>query len=610
MNPSPLQLALAVPLRPVIAAGLIGLIPPLRRRAALASGVSILAALLSLSSAVTLLVSGVHVFERVRWLPVAGKTLAEAGLRVDGTSAPMLVVVGLVALLVQIYSLGYLAGEPEAHRGRYFTWQSLFLFSMQGFVLSPNLLQLFAFYELVGLCSYLLIGYYHERPSAGRASVKAFWITKLGDVGFLIGLLVAWSQYRSFDLATIQAAVSSGHVAANAWFLPALLFCGVASKSAQVPLHVWLPDAMEGPTPVSALLHAATMVAAGVYLLVSSAFLFAASPALSTVVMYVGAVTAIFAAVLGASQTDLKRVLAYSTCSQLGLMVAAIGSGAVLAGYFHLVTHAFFKALLFLAAGSAIHSVHTNDVRAMGGLGRSMRATSILFAIGVLALSGIPPLSGFFSKELIVSALAEHPLALALVLATTLLTPYYMGRAFLLAFAGTPRSEAAQHAHESGPTLLLPMVVLAVPALLAGLLLTPFGKSIGVEGEHAHFHFGVLGAVAVALSLCGLAAAWVLHSPRAGSRVDRLPAGVLALARGGAIDKLYVFGWKRVLFLLALITSFVDRYLVDGVMNLVGWATEGAGRRLRRVQTGVVHDYVFVLFLALIALVAWGLWKG
>ena len=601
------SLALAVPLLPVLAAALIGLVRPIGRNGALAAAISIAAAAASLVCALLLLGHADEPFvTKISWLPAGGRALAEIGIRFSGISAPMLVVVGTVALMVQIYSVGYLADEATGARGRYFTWQSLFLFAMQGFVLSPNLLQLFSFYELIGLCSYLLIGYYWEKPSAGRAATKAFWITKLGDIGFLVGLLVAWTQYRSFDLATIAHALERGPLQSYAWLLPALLFCGVASKSAQFPLHVWLPDAMEGPTPVSALLHAATMVAAGVYLLVSTSFVFAASPAVSEVVMYVGAGTAVFAAVQGAVQHDIKRVLAYSTCSQLGLMIAAIGAGSVMAGYFHLVTHAFFKALLFLAAGSAIHAVHTNDLRAMGGLGRGMRWTALFFAVGMLALAGIPPLSGFFSKELILGALEEHPVALALGLATTLMTPYYMGRAFLLAFAGAPRSEPARHPHESGWTMRAPMLVLCALALVSGAFLWNFGRTIGAPAE---LHLSPVGVAGIALALAGLGLAWVLHGPRKAA-IDALPKGVLDAARGSAVDELYTFGWKRLLYVLAAIVACFDRYVVDGVMNLIAWAGERAGGALRRTQTGLAPDYVLALFLGLLALVAWGVWGG
>jgi NADH-quinone oxidoreductase subunit L len=600
-----IQLAYAVFLLPVLAAAIIGLVRPIGRNGALAAAISIIAATASLGSALWLMLSGAAVKSTVTWLPMSGRTLAELGVRVDATSAPMLVVVGIVALAVQIYSVGYLAGEPSANRGRYFTWQSLFLFAMQGFVLSPNLLQLFAFYEVIGLCSYLLIGYYHQRLSAGRAAVKAFWVTKLGDVGFLIGLVVAWVWFDTFDLTQLESAVRGGPVPEALWILPALLFCGIASKSAQVPLHVWLPDAMEGPTPVSALLHAATMVAAGVFLLVRTSFLFTAAPAVGTVVMYVGAGTALFAALLGTAQHDIKRVLAYSTCSQLGLMIAAIGAGSVTAGYYHLLTHAFFKALLFLAAGSAIHAVHTNDLREMGGLGRGMRTTALLFAIGMLALAGLPPLSGFWSKELVLAALEHHPVALALGLATTLLTAYYMGRAFLLAFAGAPRSEGARHPHEPGPSMIVPMLVLAAGAVLMGFAMVPFRESLGDRQE---FHFGIVGILAVVLAALGLLAAWVMHGPKRGSVIDALPASFLALARSGAIDRVYVFGWRYVLQVIAALVGWFDRYVVDGVMNVLGRVAMLLGSALRRIQTGVVQDYVVALFIGLLALVAWGVW--
>ncbi len=601
------SLALLVPLLPVLAAALIGLVRPIGRRGGLAATISIGAATASLVCALILLLHTDEPFVwKVAWLPVGGRALAEIGLAFHGISAPMLVVVGTVALMVQIYSVGYLSGEAAGARGRYFTWQSLFLFAMQGFVLSPNLLQLFSFYELIGLCSYLLIGYYWEKPSAGRAATKAFWITKLGDVGFLIGLLVAWTQYKSFDLVAIGQVLERGPLQSYAWLLPALLFCGVASKSAQFPLHVWLPDAMEGPTPVSALLHAATMVAAGVYLLVSTSALFAASPEVSEVVMYVGIGTAVFAAVQGAVQHDIKRVLAYSTCSQLGLMVAAIGAGSVMAGYFHLVTHAFFKALLFLAAGSAIHAVHTNDLRQMGGLGRGMRWTALFFAVGMLALAGIPPLAGFFSKELILASLEEHPVALVLGLATTLMTPYYMGRAFLLAFRGEPRSEAARHPHESGWLMRGPMLVLFVLALVSGGFLWSFARTIH---QPAELHVSPVGFLGVALAFAGLGLAWMLHGQRK-PVIDALPPALLEAARSSAVDQLYVFGWKRVLYVLAAIVAFFDRYIVDGVMNLVAWAGELCGGALRRVQTGLAQDYVLALFLGLLALVAWGVWGG
>jgi NADH-quinone oxidoreductase subunit L len=277
----------------------------------------------------------------------------------------------------------------------------------------------------------------------------------------------------------------------------------------------------------------------------------------------------------------------------------------VMAGYYHLLTHAFFKALLFLAAGSAIHAVHTNDLREMGGLGRGMRTTMLLFALGTLALAGIPPLSGFWSKELVLAALEHHPVVLVLGLATTLLTAYYMGRAFLLAFAGSPRSEGARHPHEPGPSMIVPMLVLAVGALLLGLAMVPLRESLGEESE---FHFGFVGILAVVLALAGLLAAWIMHGPKRGSVIDALPASFLAIARSGAIDRMYVFGWRYVLLVIAALVGWFDRYVVDGVMNVAGRVAMMVGNRLRRLQTGVVQDYVVALFVGLLAIVAWGVW--
>ena len=606
------NLALWLLLLPTLASAAIGLVPAIRKSGRAAGLLSAAAALASLGLGVAIWAQlDAPVVVKVPWLPVNGQALAEVGLRLDGVSSTMLVVVGLVALMVQVYSLGYLKGEPDAHIGRYYSYQSLFLLAMQGLVLSPNLLQLFAFWELVGLCSYLLIGYYYVKPSAGKAAVKAFWVNKFGDTGLLAGIILAYYQFGTFDIAAIESALAGGTAFAHVWaigsmvlpLVPLFIFTGVMSKSAQFPLHVWLPDAMEGPTPVSALLHAATMVAAGVYLLVrASGFFGPAALDVPTVILYVGAFTAVFAAVLGTVQDDLKKVLAYSTCSQLGLMVAAMGAGAMMAGYFHLFTHAFFKALLFLGAGAVIHAVHTNDMREMGGLFGKLKVTGTLFAIGVLALAGIAPLSGFFSKDLIMEALVEHPVAFAMCMSTALLTPYYMGRAFFLTFLGKPRSHGAEHAHESPALILVPMLILAVPAILAGFYAAPFARSIGA---HYHFHFGAVGIAALALALAGLVLAWALHGRKA-PVVAAPPSPVKAFLRAGYVDRFWDWGYRKALSALSNAISWFDRYIIDGVMNLFGWAALEGGARLRTMQTGQAQDYVFFIFLAVIALAAWG----
>lgn len=605
-------LALWLLLLPTAAAAAIGLVPAIRRSGRAAGVLSVLAALASLGMGVAIWAQvDAPVVVKLPWLPVGGETLAEIGVRLDGVSSTMLVVVGLVALMVQVYSLGYLKGEPDLHIGRYYSYQSLFLLSMQGLVISPNLLQLFVFWELVGLCSYLLIGYYYEKPSAGKAAVKAFWVNKFGDVGLLAGMILAYFQFGTFDIQAIETALASGTAYAHVWQLgafalplvPLFLFVSVMSKSAQFPLHVWLPDAMEGPTPVSALLHAATMVAAGVYLLVRAKGLFGpAALDVPTVILYIGSFTAVFAAVLGTVQDDLKKVLAYSTCSQLGLMVASLGAGAVMAGYFHLFTHAFFKALLFLGAGAVIHAVHTNDMRQMGGLFGKLKGTGTLFAIGVLALAGIAPLSGFFSKDLIMEALVEHPLAFALCMSTALLTPYYMGRAFFLTFLGKPRSHGAEHAHESPALMLVPMGILAVPAVLAGFYAAPFARAIG--GEY-HFHFGAVGIAALVLALGGFALAYALHGRKA-PETGAAPSPVKAFLRAGYVDRFWEWGYRQALLVLAGAIAWFDRYVIDGVMNFFGWAALEGGSRLRTMQTGQAQDYVFFVFLAVIALAAWG----
>jgi NADH-quinone oxidoreductase subunit L len=605
-------MALWLLLLPTAASAAIGLTPAIRKSGRAAGLLSVAAALASFGFAVAIWAQlPGTVIVRIPWLPVGGHPLAELGLRLDGVSALMLVVVGLVALMVQVYSLGYLKGEPDEHIGRYYSYQSLFLLAMQGLVVSPNLLQLFAFWELVGLCSYLLIGYYYVKPSAGKAAVKAFWVNKFGDVGLLAAVILAYFQFGTFDIQAIAAALAGGAKYAAVWQLGALalplvplgIFTGVMSKSAQFPLHVWLPDAMEGPTPVSALLHAATMVAAGVYLLVRASGLYGpAALDVPTVILYVGSFTAVFAAVLGMVQDDIKKVLAYSTCSQLGLMVAGIGAGALMGGYFHLFTHAFFKALLFLAAGSVIHGVHTNDMREMGGLFQHMKVTGTLFAIGILALAGIAPFAGFFSKDLILEGLEHHPVAFAMCMSTAFLTPFYMGRAFFLTFVGKPRTHHAEHAHESHAPMLIPMLILAVPAVIAGFYAPAFAERIGA---HYHFELGAVGIAGLVLALAGLGVAYVVYGRRAPD-LAAAPSPVKAFLRAGYVDRLWEYGYRRLMLVLSSAIAWFDRYIIDGVMNLFGWAALEGGARLRTMQTGQAQDYVFLVFLAVIALAAWG----
>jgi len=461
MMSDPGGLALIALLLPAVSFLILAIVAPFRRSGRPAAFTSIIFAAGSLAAAIGAWRG--HAEGQVtrlawEWLPSNGVSIASVGVLADGDSTLMLILVALVAFLVQLYSLEYLHDEPPAALGRYYAYHSLFAFSMMGVVLAPNLLQLFISWELVGLCSFLLIGFWYQKPEAARAAVKAFWTTKAGDVGLLIGIVMLWRVTGTFDLGELKTMVTSGAVPIEG--LSLITFCiylGAVGKSAQFPLHTWLPDAMEGPTPVSALIHAATMVTAGVYLLHRTVFLF--PPDVLMVVAWIGAFTALLAAVLACVQDDIKRVLAYSTVSQLGYMMAAIGAGFSAAGFFHLLTHGLFKALLFLGAGAVIHAVHSNDLSHMGGLAKKMPQTALVFVIGTLSLAGIPLFGGFLSKEEILGAtLAGHqtgPFVLLIVVA--FLTAFYMFRVVFLAFWGDPGSGVRdQKSHAPDPRSPIP----------------------------------------------------------------------------------------------------------------------------------------------------------
>ncbi len=586
---------------PAVAALVLAAVPALRRRGAPASWVTLTASLLATAAAVTLLVTqlregGSHVW-MASWLQINGVGVGDFGVRLDGVSATMLLVVCVVATCVQVFSLGYMHDEAPPAFGRYFAYHALFLFSMNLLVLAPDLLQLFAGWELVGATSYLLIGFYYQKPSAGQAALKAFWITKLADMGFLMALMVLYKTTGTFRW---DAAVT----AATATTVSGLLFFAVVGKSAQFPLHIWLPDAMEGPTPVSALLHAATMVAAGVFLIVRANPLFEHAPHTRDVMLLVGSGTALFAACLALVQTDIKKVLAYSTCSQLGYMVAALGAGSVFGGFFHLATHAFFKALLFLAAGSVIHAVHSNELADMGGLRRRMPVTATTFIIGAMSLAGIPGLAGFFSKDLVLASVEGRYgwVPFGALMATAFLTAFYMGRVVFLAFFGEARGHAG-HAHESGGSLLVPLLVLTVPSVALGWVAAPLAHLSGATYE---LHLvGVVPILASSLGLGGFALAWVVYGR--GTLVVSALAPLERLVATRAVNRVYEVGYRRVLLVVADVLGWIDRYLIDGLMNFLGWSAVAGGRALRRVQTGNAQDYVFAVVLGAIALAAWGL---
>jgi NADH-quinone oxidoreductase subunit L len=600
---SAIDLALIATFGPLGTALFLLLLPGLRRAGKAAGVISVGSAIVALGSALQL---GMRALQNpelgrvtVQWLPHAQLGVASAaesaiqvGVHLDGLSVSMLVVVCFVAFCVQVFSLGYMAHEPPADFGRYFMWHSLFLFAMNTLVIAPNLLQLFLGWELVGLVSYLLIGYYWQKPSAARAALKAFWMTKLADMGLVAGLIVLFKSTGGFEWTAHTEVAGT---------VTLLLFLAVMGKSAQFPLHVWLPDAMEGPTPVSALLHAATMVAAGVFLVARAHPLFEQAPSTQLVMAYVGGFTALFAACIAVVQNDIKKVLAYSTCSQLGYMVCALGSGSQVAGFFHLTTHAFFKAMLFLAAGGLIHAVHSNDIRDMGGLFSRMKITAGAFIIGSLALAGVPGFSGFFSKDLILEEVFARGLyvpGIALLIAA-FLTAFYMGRVVLIALFGEPSSHAA-HAHESGVSMTFPLILLAVPAIGLGY----FGATLsGLYGEPVHFHVSPIGMVATAMGLSGLGMAYFMFgAPKGGAALRAAFAPVGRLAASGLVDKAFLNGYRYGLRSLANGIGWFDRYVIDGLINALGYGTLEAGARLRPLQTGKVQDYIYAMAIAMIAL--------
>ncbi|MGH7384765.1 MAG: NADH-quinone oxidoreductase subunit L, partial [Candidatus Rokuibacteriota bacterium] len=554
-------LALWAWLAPGVAFLLLSLLIPLRRSGKAAAWLSIVFSLGALVAAVAAWRATVPDLARRmlwEWIPVEDGVLTSVGVLADADSTLMLILVALVSFLVQVYSLGYLSDEPPASLGRYYAYQSLFAFSMMGLVLAPNFVQLFICWELVGLCSYLLIGYWYGRPEAARAAVKAFWITKAGDVFFLIGIVMLWSRTGTFDFSELfELAQDGGEGLAGLGLITFFIYLGAAGKSAQFPFHVWLPDAMEGPTPVSALIHAATMVTAGVYLLYRTAFLFEQTPEVLAAVGWIGAFTALLAATLACVQSDIKRVLAYSTVSQLGYMMAALGAGWAGAGFLHLLTHGVFKALLFLAAGAVIHAVGTNDIFAMGGLGRRMPQTFVVFLIGTLSLAGIPFFAGFFSKEEILGAAWAGGLTVpfGMLVVAAFLTAFYMFRVVFIAFLGAPAAAApaghgaAGHGpdignpHDAPAVMTLPLWILAALAMVIGIGLAVWHPEAEFEAP------GWLTPLAVTVAVAGIALAWLVYGRRAIS-ADRLFRrfawiGEAALERFW-LDDLFAVVYRRV----------------------------------------------------------------
>ncbi len=555
----------------------------------------------------------------INWVVIEGGVTIHLGLLVDSLTAVMLIVVTLVSMMVQIYSQGYMRGDPGYHR--YFAFMSLFTASMLGLVLADNLVFMFVFWEMVGLCSYLLIGFWFHKPAARNAATKAFVVTRLGDFGFLAAILVLFFNTGTFDIAELHSLAITGALAGTVLTWAAIgIFSGAVGKSAQFPLHVWLPDAMEGPTPVSALIHAATMVAAGVFLVARTFPLFAHSVEAMTTVAIIGGFTAIFAASIGLVMTDIKRVLAYSTISQLGYMMLGLGTGGIAIGIFHLFNHAFFKALLFLGAGSVNHATGTFDMRLMGGLRKVMPWTYGTFVIASLSIAGIWPLAGFWSKdEILASSLSSQPILFVLALITVFMTAFYMFRVVFMTFGGEYRGgspEAHGHPHESPPVMVMPMVILAVLAVVSGFwnVTGQFGVFMG-HGETHSFVEGFFGILThslpwVSLMMAGLgillayaiySAKW-LSAERVGSWFKPL---YTLFYRKYWFDELY----EGVLVRKVLINGFFaglqqfDTHGVDGTVNGIADGTIAGGRAIRRAQTGQLQLYGLVIGIGLLAII-------
>ena len=610
------QILLAALLAPLLSAVLIACF--LRRRGTLASYLSVAAA------------AGICVFSylaikaneaepiraAIEWLSFGNFTVS-MGFLFDGVAATMLAMVAFVGLLIHVFSLGYMADDKA--KGRFFGGLSIFMFSMLGIILADNLIMIFVFWELVGFSSYMLIGHYLDTDDAAAASKKAFIVNRIGDLGFLIGIVYAYWLFGTTNIEAMGAAVNADPSLIS-WVIAALLMCGFIGKSAQFPLHVWLPDAMAGPTPVSALIHAATMVAAGVYFLIRIAFLFPESVLGGIAIL--GTSVAVYAGFCAYGQNDIKKILAYSTLSQLGYMSAAFGLGYPGIALFHLITHAFFKALLFLGAGSIIHGCHhEQDIFKMGGILKKMPITSITFFIGVLALCGVYGFAGFYSKDAILVAGGLDSTAIfALLTLGAFLTAGYMGRLVWIVFFGEPKSDAAAHAHESGFSMVLPLIILAVLSVVGGWIgVWPeaTGEIIRDDLEHLHHAEGhdamhskvmILGSAAWIVGLLG--SLFFYGVGKNGDALQNRAKPVYEFLKARLwFDEIYGFYVAKIQQRVAVLLSFLDVFLIKGLFvrgsaGLVGLV----GACSRSLHVGNIHGYVYWFLAGIILL--WALASG
>lgn len=621
-NEFALEHAWLIPLLPAISFVIIGMVTRSygKLSAAIAVSMSTISFLLAVGVTLAVVAGNITVdapfVQKLSWFHI-GSVNISMGVLIDPLTAMMLMVVTTVSLLVQIYSCGYMEGDPGY--GRFFAFLSLFAGSMLGLVLAVNFLQMYFFWELVGLCSYLLIGFYYYKISAREAAKKAFMTTRVGDFGLLLGILLLQLTFGTLDFMELQQLVPIYVMHGGAGFLTIialLLFVGPIGKSGQFPLHVWLPDAMEGPTPVSALIHAATMVVAGVYLVGRAFFLFSQLPAVMTVIAWLGGFTAIFAASIAITQRPIKRILAYSTISQLGYMMLALGVGSLTSSFFHLMTHAFFKAMLFLSAGAVMHAMAEEaDIFKMGGLRKKMPVTFAAMTIGVLAISGIPPFAGFFSKDEILAAAAQvSPALYILATITAFMTAFYMARLLFVAFMGQPANqEAYDHAHEVGWFMRVPLIVLSVLSVVSGIWAHMAGFGDWVRfGVPAHEDMNLMIAgTSTLLAVIALALAWKVYV------VKSWDADVLAEKWGVLyqlsfhkfyIDEIYAALIKFFVDGIAKVLYWIDVHIVDGIVNALGGLVRAVSEMLSPAENGQVQSYAGVYIFGVIVLLAYGVY--
>ncbi len=622
-----LQHAILILVLPLASAAIIALF--LRRSGGFAAALSTLTAAVIAVVAVILALHGERFEQSQPWLQLGDFTLS-LGIKFDDLAALMLVIVAIVGLCVHVFSIGYM--HADGARGRYFGGLSIFMFSMIGIVLADNLFMMFIYWELVGFSSWLLINHYLNRQSAADAAKKAFIVNRVGDFGFLLGIIWCYAQFGTTNLTQLAAMVGGPTGQAIPTAIPLLLFCGAVGKSAQLPLHVWLPDAMEGPTPVSALIHAATMVAAGIYMLCRIEPLMV--PDAFTVIMWIGTVTAVYAALCAIVQSDIKKVLAYSTLSQLGYMVAAFGLGplnlshdmgggmmhsalvraGVGAAMFHLMTHAFFKGLLFLGSGSVIHACHhEQDIFRLGGLMKRLPLTFVTFTTGVLAIIGTPFLAGFFSKDAILYlAYMKNAPVFALLAFTAILTAFYMLRLWILVFTGAPRSDEADHAHEGGIAMTAPLVVLAVLSLIGGYGWFYGGLFRGAFGDvldlvpHATGSAGtVVLATSIGVLVLGALVAFLVYKPAPQDALATKSPLVFGGLRAlwASFDRAYDYYVAKVQQRFAMVLNFIEQIflaglIVRGFAGIVGLFGLGA----RALHVGNLNAYAYWFLLGIVGL--------